>query len=173
MNKLKFLGVAVISLAIISSFRLISPGVVENGNLRSMSPVNDTDPPCLQMHYYIEKYADSFNIPKRFAYGVAYAETRYCGPFHWKYNPAQTSCTGAEGPMQILLSTARYLNKDQVSRERLRTDIEYNVKTSLGYLRRLHNRYKSWPIALGYYNTGYPRVNDYARKIINHKIDWR
>jgi soluble lytic murein transglycosylase-like protein len=74
--------------------------------------------------------------------------------------------------MQILLSTARYLNKDNVSRERLRTDIEYNVKTSLGYLRRLYNRYKSWPIVFGYYNTGYPRVNDYARKVTNFKIDW-
>jgi soluble lytic murein transglycosylase-like protein len=86
--------------------------------------------------------------------------------------PAQTSPTGAEGPMQILLSTARYLNKDLVSRERLRTDIEYNIKTSMGYLRRLHNRYKNWPIVFGYYNTGYPRVNDYAIRVTNHKLDW-
>ena len=43
---------------------------------------------------------------KRYAYGIAYAETRYKGPFHWNYNPAQTSCVGAEGPMQIMLSTA-------------------------------------------------------------------
>jgi soluble lytic murein transglycosylase-like protein len=104
---------------------------------------------------------------------VAYAETKYCGPFHWKYNPSQTSSTGAEGPMQILLSTARYLNKDDVSRKRLRTDIKYNIKTSMYYLRLLYNRYKNWAIVFGCYNTGYPQVNGYARKVINHKIDWR
>ena len=53
-----------------------------------------------------------------------------------------------------------------------REDIEYNIKTSLGYVRRLYNRYKSWPIVFGYYNTGYPRVNDYARKVVNFKINW-
>jgi hypothetical protein len=42
----------------------------------------------------------------------------------------------------------------------------------MGYLRRLHNRYKNWPIVFGYYNTGYPRVNDYAIRVTNHKLDW-
>ena len=74
--------------------------------------------------------------------------------------------------MQILLSTARYLNSDNVSRIQLRTDLKYNIRTSMGYLRRLYNRYKSWPIVFGYYNTGYPRVNDYALKVVNHKLNW-
>ena len=74
--------------------------------------------------------------------------------------------------MQILLSTARYLNKDNVSRIRLRTDLKYNIRTSMGYLRRLHNKYKDWSIVFGYYNTGYPRVNDYALRVVNHKLNW-
>ena len=54
----------------------------------------------------------------------------------------------------------------------LRTDLKYNIRTSMGYLRRLYNRYKSWPIVFGYYNTGYPRVNDYALRVVNHKLNW-
>jgi hypothetical protein len=117
MSKLKFLGIAAIALAVISSFRFDPPKEVKQP-LRDISPVKSTDPPCLQMYFYIEKYADSFNIPKRYAYGIAFAETRYKGPFHWKYNHAQTSGAGAEGPMQIMLPTAHGNNKDRVSRER-------------------------------------------------------
>jgi len=66
MSKLKFLGIAAISLAAVSSLRFDPPKEVKQ-SLRDMSPVKSTDPPCLQMYYYIEKYADSFNIPKRYA----------------------------------------------------------------------------------------------------------
>ena len=45
--------------------------------------------------------------------------------------------------------------------------------TSMKYLRMLHNQYKNWKIVFGYYNTGYPRVNGYAERVYNHKIDWR
>lgn len=138
--------------------------------VRIPDSIDQGSPPCLQMYRYIKAYADTFNIPMRYAFGVAYAETRYSGPFHWKYNPAQTSCTGAEGPMQVLLSTARYINKDNVSREYLRTNIEYNVRTSMKLIRKLYNRYHNWEICFGYYNTGYPIVNDYARRVVNYKM---
>ena len=105
--------------------------------------------------------------------GIAFAETRYKGPFHWRYNHAQTSCVGAEGPMQIMLSTAHGNNKDNVSRERLRTDIEYNVRTSMKLLRKLHNIYGNWKLVFGCYNTGRPCVNGYAENVYNHKINWR
>ena len=166
------IGIAVGAI-IAATLTVIEPEVQSTQEVRIPDSIDQGSPPSLQMYKYIKAYADTFDIPVRYAFGVAYAETRYSGPFHWKYNPAQTFPTGAEGPMQILLSTARYLNKDGVSRERLRTDIEYNVKTSLGYVRRLYNRYKSWPIVFGYYNTGYPRVNDYARRVVNFKINWR
>ena len=175
MNKIKFLILSIFVLIVILALSSAGnqPKDTTVISIDNIGKFTSNDPPCLQMFNFIEKYADSFDIPKQYAYGIAYNETRYNGPFHWRYNHAQTSCTGAEGPMQILLSTARYLNKDGVSRERLRTDIKYNVKTSMYYLRRLYNRYKSWPIVFGCYNTGYPRVNDYARRVVNFKINWR
>ena len=75
--------------------------------------------------------------------------------------------------MQVLKSTARWVNKDQVSKEILLNDVKYNIMTSMKYLRMLHNQYKNWKIVFGYYNTGYPRVNGYAERVYNHKIDWR
>jgi soluble lytic murein transglycosylase-like protein len=138
--------------------------------VRIPNSIDQASPPSLQMYKYIKAYADTFNFPIRYAFGVAYAETRYGGPFHWRYRPNQTSCTGAEGPMQILLSTARWVNKDKVSREQLRTDIKYNVKTSMKYLNMLHKTYKSWGTVFGYYNTGYPCVNGYARNVLNYKL---
>ena len=170
-NSIK-IGIVVGAVAF-TTFTVTKPEIETIQEVRIPDSIDQSSPPSLQMYNYIKAYADTFNIPVQYAFGVAYAETRYSGPFHWRYNHAQTSCTGAEGPMQILLSTARYLNKDGVSRQRLRTDIKYNVKTSMYYLRRLYNRYKSWPIVFGCYNTGYPRVNDYARRVVNFKINWR
>jgi soluble lytic murein transglycosylase-like protein len=141
-----------------------------SGDVRIPDRIDRGSPPSLQMYKYIKAYADTFDIPLRYAFGIAYCETRYSGPFHWSYNPKQTSCSGAEGPMQILLSTARYINKDNVSRETLRTNIEYNVRTGLKYLRRLHNIYHRWDLVFGYYNTGYPQVNGYARNVLNYKM---
>jgi soluble lytic murein transglycosylase-like protein len=173
MNKLKFLGVAAIFLAVISSFRLLTPKEVVTTPIRKSFTVNVTDPPCIQVYSCIEFYADSFNIPRQYAYGIASLETGYKGPFHWKYKNTQISPTGALGPMQVLKSTARWVNKDQVSKEILLNDVKYNIMTSMKYLRMLHNQYKNWKIVFGYYNTGYPRVNGYAERVYNHKIDWR
>ncbi len=171
-NKIKFLFGASVGLLLTVSV-MSPPTPPQPEPLRDMHPITPQDPPCLQMYYYIEYYADSFNIPKRYAYGIAKVETGYNGPFHWRYNPAQTSCANALGPMQILLSTARGLNKDHVSREQLKTDIKYNVRTSMKMLRRLYKKYKNWGIVFGYYNTGYPQINGYAIKVLNHKINWK
>jgi len=127
--------------------------------------VEDTDPPCLRMYHFIELYADSFQIPRQYAYGIAYAETGYKGPLHWKYNHQQTSSVGAVGPMQIMPSTAKWINKEKVSVNRLRTDIEYNVMTSMKLLRYLYDKNQDWQLAFGEYNTGRPCVNKYARKV--------
>ena len=171
MNSLKFLAVATIGLVVMVSMT-DDKMEEETYTLRDMEPVSSTDPPCIQMYYYIEQYADSFNIPKRYAYGIAKAETGYRGPFHWRYNPAQTSCVGAVGPMQVMLATARFINKDGVSRDKLKTDIQYNVFTSMKLLRRLYNKYGNWRTVFGAYNTGRPCVNGYAHKVYNHKLKW-
>lgn len=140
--------------------------------MTSRKLVIQTDPPCLQMYRCIREYADTFSIPLKYAFGIAYAETRYGGPFDWKYNPAQTSCVGAVGPMQIMPSTARWINKDKVSVEFLRTNIRYNVYTSMKLLRKLYNLRHDWKLVFGEYNTGRPCVNGYAERVFNHKINW-
>ena len=174
MNKLKVLLIAAMSLVAISFFTNttiteVEPDVI----MRDYNPITTNDPPSLQMYYYIEQYADSFNIPKRYAYGIAAAETGYRGPFHWKYNPSQTSSAGALGPMQVMLATARYNNKDNVTRHRLLTDIEYNVMTSMKVLRKLYNKYGDWKTVFGCYNTGRPCINGYAHKVYNHQLNWK
>ena len=174
MSKIKFLMIATTALVVIVVLSLsFKPQSQDSKNLiLTIREVHPNDPPCLQMYFYIEKYADSFNIPKRYAYGMANVETGYKSPMQWRYNPNQISSTGAQGPMQILLSTARWLNKDNVSRDKLRTDIEYNIMTAMKYVRKLKDTYKTWDRTLGYYNTGYPVPNSYATNVMNFKIDW-
>ena len=124
-NSIK-IGLVVGAIAV-TTFTVTEPETTETQIVRLPESINQNSPPCLQMYNCIKFYADSFNIPLNYAFGIAKAETGYNGPFHWKYNPHQTSPTGAEGPMQILLSTARYLNSDNVSRIQLRTDLKYNI----------------------------------------------
>ena len=177
MNQLRFLLAAAIVLVALVAFKEPAPVPVKDPNVLELpplrSPVNRTDPPCLQMYYYIEKYADSFNIPKRFAYGIASHETGYKGPFHWRYNPALTSSAGAQGAMQVMVGTAKLVNHETVSASKLRNNIEYNVMTSMKLLRKLHNLYGDWKTTFGAYNCGYPCINGYAVKVYNHKIDWQ
>lgn len=141
--------------------------------VRIPATINQGSPPCLQMYQYIREYADTFNIPLNYAFGIAYAETRYAGPFHWKYNPAQLSSAGAVGPMQVMVSTARHINRDQVSKEYLKTNIRYNVYTSMKLLHRLYNLRGNWKKVFGEYNTGRPCVNRYAECVYNYKINWK
>jgi len=151
----------------------VEPKQPTQQEVRVPNSIDQGSPPSLQMYKYIKAYADTFDIPTRYAFGIAYAETRYDGPFHWKYNPAQTSCAGAVGPMQVMVSTARWINKDNISKERLKTDIKYNVYTSMKLLRILYNKRKNWKLVFGEYNTGRPCVNRYAERVFNHKIAWR
>ena len=177
MNQLRFLLAAAIVLVALVAFREPTPVPVKDPNVLELpplrSPVNRTDPPCLQMYYYIEKYADSFNIPKRFAYGIASHETGYKGPFHWKYNPSLSSSAGAQGAMQVMVGTAKLVNHETVSASKLRNDIEYNVMTSMKLLRKLHNLYGDWQTTFGAYNCGYPCINGYAVQVYNHQINWK
>jgi soluble lytic murein transglycosylase-like protein len=136
--------------------------------------VNASSPPCLQMYYAIEKYAAEYGIPRKYAYGVAFKETRYEGPFHWKYKHSQESFAGAIGPMQIMLATAQsHWPDEKVSPKKLMNDIDFNVHTSMKVLRKLYNKYKDWKIVFGCYNTGKPMVNGYAEDVYNHKIKFK
>jgi soluble lytic murein transglycosylase-like protein len=169
-NSIK-IGIVVGAVAV-TTFTVTEPEKDTPQEVRVPDSIDQGSPPCLQMYKHIKAYADTFDIPIRFAFGIARVETGYKGPFHWKYNPAQTSCAGAVGPMQVMLTTARGLNKDKVSIEQLKTDIEYNVRTSMKLLRRLYNMYGNWKVVFGAYNTGRPCINGYSEKVYNHKLNW-
>jgi soluble lytic murein transglycosylase-like protein len=135
-------------------------------------PIDSSSPPSLQMYHYIEKYSEEYDIPRDYAYGIAWKETRYRGPFQWDYNHSQTSYAGAVGPMQIMPSTANMMwGGKKISSEDLKNNIELNVKTSMKLLRHLKNRYGSWKMVFGAYNTGRPMVNQYAIDVYNFKVN--
>jgi soluble lytic murein transglycosylase-like protein len=124
-------------------------------------------PPNLQIFYYMQKYSNQYEIPWYVIKGVARLETGYTHPLNSSYNPYQISTANARGPMQLLPSTARYISSNKsITNDDVLYNIEFNVKHSAKYLRYLHNRYQNWSIVLGYYNTGYPKINDYALKIM-------
>lgn len=135
-------------------------------NKDSVNLVN-ISPPSLQVYHSVNKYAKQNEIPYKIAFGVAREETSYKSPLDFKYTQKQTSSTGAEGAMQFIPSTIRWLSKDStLTRTEIRENTELNIKYSMKYLRLLKNRYKKWDIALGYYNTGYPVTNEYVTKIL-------
>jgi len=129
----------------------------------------------IQMHDALEKYSDSFNIPKHVAYNVAYLESRYKGPLHWDYNPSLTSPSGAVGPMQIIPRYAHKFAGRRISVRELKNDIDLNVMVSMKMLRKWYSMYHDWTLACGAYNTGQPVRNSYAQYAtsnINYKNKW-
>jgi soluble lytic murein transglycosylase-like protein len=154
-----------------ASFRIyIDPkDVKEKEPEVNMGRVDIDSPTPLKMFNAIEKYSTTYDIPIKYALGVAYAETRYQGPFHWKYNPEQKSCVGALGPMQIMPGTANHIWGRNIPKGRLISDIDLNVETSMKLLRKLHDKYKDWKLVFGCYNTGRPCINDYAIRVYNFK----
>lgn len=172
MKVLKMWSVILTGCFIIIMLFAFTRNTTKDSGITFRKHIESTDPPCLQMYYFIELYADSFNIPKKYAYGIAHAETGYDGPFDWRYDHKQTSSVGAVGPMQVMLATARGLNKDNVSVGKLKNSIEYNVRTSMKLLRVLYNRHGDWKLAFGAYNTGKPLVNNYAIRVSEYNPNW-
>lgn len=137
------------------------------------APVVLESPPCVKLYQAIEKYSAEYEVPENIAFGVAFSETRYRGPFDWSYNHGKTSGAGALGPMQVMYSTAKGLFPDEIfSREKLMTDIDFNVHCSMKLLRKLYNKYSDWKTCLGAYNTGTPCVNGYAVKVYNYRMKY-
>ena len=131
------------------------------------------DVPSIQLYFAIKKYAKEYNIPEEYAFGIAFVETGYQGPLHFDYNHKQTSSVGALGPMQVMPNTAKFINGSKPTNEKLKSDIDYNVQTSMKLLRWLKDKYGSWLVVFGYYNTGYPIINDYARKVYGKQYSWK
>ena len=115
-----------------------------------------------QMYESIEKWSDSFDIPKHIAYNVAYLETRYRGPFDTEYNHKKESSAGAVGPMQIITKWARPFTRKRITESRLKQDIDLNVMISMKMLRKWYSIHHDWTLACGAYNSGRPIRNEYA-----------
>lgn len=127
-------------------------------------------PDCIKVFSSIEKYSKMYDIPMKYALGIAYYETRYEGPTHWGYSADdKISSAGAIGAMQIMSSTANIIWNESISPEKLMSDIDFNIETSMKLLRILHDKYQNWKIVFGCYNTGKPLINDYSEKIYNFK----
>jgi len=141
----------------------------DQAQIETVESYKSSQPTPIEMYQLIEKYADDYQIPRHIAYNIAYKETRYKGPFDWKYNPSLESFAGAVGPMQVMVATARGINRREISRNELKNDLEINIKTSMKLMRRLHDKYRDWGVACGAYNTGQPIINDYARFCVSNK----
>lgn len=177
-NNLRTLGISLLSITLSLFYFACVSTRPDNSNLSHSirlpkgkpAQITQSSPPCLQMHYAIEKYAREYDVPLDYAYGIAYFETRYAGPFDWKYNHTKLSKVGAIGPMQIMPETARFIWTDpDIDQNRLSNDIDFNVKTSMKILRHLYDRYHNWKLVFGWYNTGKPCINEYAVSVYNHK----
>lgn len=126
----------------------------------------DFAPESYRIWHYTKMYTREVkNVPIKYAINILRLETGYTHPLDFRYTPHQTSYAGAEGPYQIMPSTGSYVYGKKLSREQLRYDSKLNSWIGINYLSRLISRYGT-QVAAGYYNTGYPIVNDYAVKAV-------
>jgi soluble lytic murein transglycosylase-like protein len=168
-KKIKSVFVFIILGIILSSFVLtrMTKDVNEDIFKDNLGKVSSTY--SLKMYESIEKYSDKYEIPKYIAYNIAYLETRYRGPFDFRYNGSLVSSAGAKGPMQILPTTANYISGKSITNKELLHNVELNVEISMKLLNKLHKSYNDWSLVCGYYNTGYPKVNEYAQYCVQNK----
>lgn len=128
-------------------------------------------PESVKMYFYIEKYSDKYGIPKNIAYGIPHYESGYNGPTDTTYNPKnKISIHKAYGATQLKLATANYVSDTLVTKKDLLENTELNIELSYKLLYLLHEKYGSWKLALGAYNTGKPIINKYSNKVakFNH-----
>lgn len=118
----------------------------------------------VKTYFLVMKYSKEYDIPPKYVFRMLKSESGYDGILHFAYNPFLTSSTGAVGACQVMVSTARMINKENVTKEQL-FDTEYNVKTSIKLIKLLYEKYQDWELVFGVYNTGRPIINSYAIKI--------
>lgn len=160
----------VLTLAIVLTSVFYLNGISQDtSKLKTDAHFKNANPTSLEMYNLIEKYADMYGVPRHIAYNIAYLESRYKGPFDWSYKPSLESSAGAVGPMQVMTSTAKFINKKVISKHELKTNIEVNIKTSMKLLNFLYKQYGDWATVCGCYNTGSPIINGYARFCVSNK----
>jgi hypothetical protein len=168
-NGLKYFYLMCAIVVITASFSLIGVTKTNDGYELENLGGKPNSPYSLQVYTSIEKYSKQYKIPRYIAYNIAFLETRYQGPFDWDYHGKLTSYAGAKGPMQIMPKTANYISGRNVTQKELLHNIDLNVQISMKLLHKLRKQYDDWGLICGYYNTGYPQVNNYARFCVTNK----
>ena len=80
-NSIK-IGIVAGALAV-ATFTVTTPETqTTNTQVRIPDSIDQGSPASLQMYNYIKQYADTFDIPLRYAFGIANTETGYNGPFN-------------------------------------------------------------------------------------------
>lgn len=130
-------------------------------------------PPSLQLVESLLKWSEYYEVPYLYARRCAFLETGYKGPTDFFYNHARTSSAKAEGSMQVLLSTARFIHPEEIfTRADLRENIDLNTHISMRYARHLYDAYGRWILVWSYYNQGgdgLKNINNYARYIVSSR----
>lgn len=126
-------------------------------------------PPSLKIYHSVNKYSEQYSVPRHYVYRMLVEETRYMNPINNKYSPYQTSNKDAEGPAQVLLKTARWINNDYtISSYDIRYDVELNIRSSIKFIDWIRSTYDvDWIYVFGFYNTGYIKTNKYSYTIVN------
>jgi Transglycosylase SLT domain len=168
-NGLRYFYFLCVIVIIVGGCKLFNPTIYNENYKLSDIGGKPNSPYSLQVYTSIEKYSKQYKIPKYIAYNIAYLETRYQGPFDWDYHGKLTSFAGAKGPMQIMPKTANYITGRNITQKELLHNIDLNIQISMKLLHKLRNQYDDWSVICGYYNTGYPQVNGYARFCVSNK----
>ncbi|TMO81703.1 transglycosylase SLT domain-containing protein [Pseudoalteromonas spongiae] len=103
-----------------------------------------------------ERFSSRSKVDKTWAYAISRRESSFASDAH--------SSAGAIGLMQLLPSTARYVNKGSVSRNQLKKP-HINIRLGTQYLKYLKKKSKgNEVIATASYNAGYHKVKNWLPK---------